>query len=404
MSTRNILRWTTTLGFLTGTLVACGDSGSGDDTAATMTMSETGISTLTDSNGDGDGDGDADTSDSIGTSGDDDPCPPGGCLDLGGGSEEGGGGIGTGKLDILFVIDNSGTMAEEQINLAQNLPGWSTSSTTSRTPRELGAGRYPDHGDHHRYGPFAVHGFYPDGYTPAKGAPVASPCLDRLSDFQNSTTNAVGACLSVCEQSVTLNDGNDFIRWNGEETNVNALDLNNNQLSGVAAVTAALECFGPQGISGCGYESPLEAMTQALNPNKPWNSGETPFLRDDALLAIAIVTDEADCSTRPDGRSPLTRCSTPGPSIRTMIKKYICDLLVARHCGRRTVFTHCTMMDNGVALGRRPLRLSKQRTAMDHPRHLVSPGDRAQHRGTEPIAGGADPVSRLAVTDILSWK
>ncbi|MBK8236567.1 MAG: hypothetical protein IPK74_13510 [Deltaproteobacteria bacterium] len=60
----------------------------------------------------------------------------------------------------------------------------------------------------------------------------------------------------------------------------------------------ALACMLPQGINGCGYESPLEAMLQALEPGAAWNSGDRPFVRDNAKLAIVIVTDESDCSVQ----------------------------------------------------------------------------------------------------------
>jgi hypothetical protein len=63
----------------------------------------------------------------------------------------------------------------------------------------------------------------------------------------------------------------------------------------------ALACIGPQGIDGCGMEAPLETMLQALDPNKPWNNGMNgakPFLRDGAVLAIVLMTDEAECSVK----------------------------------------------------------------------------------------------------------
>ncbi|MFY0532636.1 hypothetical protein [Nannocystis pusilla] len=59
----------------------------------------------------------------------------------------------------------------------------------------------------------------------------------------------------------------------------------------------ALACIGPQGIDGCGMESPLEAMRRALDLEARWNIGERPFLRPGAPLAVVIVTDETDCST-----------------------------------------------------------------------------------------------------------
>jgi hypothetical protein len=62
------------------------------------------------------------------------------------------------------------------------------------------------------------------------------------------------------------------------------------------AVDRAAACIGAQGIVGCEYESPLEAMLQALNPAAGWNQGPEPFLREGAVLFTVIITDELDCS------------------------------------------------------------------------------------------------------------
>lgn len=55
----------------------------------------------------------------------------------------------------------------------------------------------------------------------------------------------------------------------------------------------ALACIGDVSRDGCGFEQPLEAMRRALDGSNPENDG---FLRDDALLAVVLVTDEDDCS------------------------------------------------------------------------------------------------------------
>jgi hypothetical protein len=68
---------------------------------------------------------------------------------------------------------------------------------------------------------------------------------------------------------------------------------------GVDAATA-FACFGPQGVDGCGYEAPLETMHKALVRAQTDGEDELGFLRDDALLAVVFVTDEADCSLKPD--------------------------------------------------------------------------------------------------------
>jgi len=54
------------------------------------------------------------------------------------------------------------------------------------------------------------------------------------------------------------------------------------------ALSASVGCVSAVGVTGCGIEQPLEAMRSAL---------ETPgFHRDNAVLAVVIVTDEDDCS------------------------------------------------------------------------------------------------------------
>lgn len=75
------------------------------------------------------------------------------------------------------------------------------------------------------------------------------------------------------------------------------------------------------GEGGCGFEQPLASMRAALDDNQA-NVG---FLRPDAMLAVAIVTDEDDCSARdaalfgPDTiDNPLTsfRCTRFGVTCR----------------------------------------------------------------------------------------
>jgi hypothetical protein len=55
----------------------------------------------------------------------------------------------------------------------------------------------------------------------------------------------------------------------------------------------AVECIGSLGTGGCGFEQPLEAMRRALDGSVGENAG---FLRGDALLVVVILTNEDDCS------------------------------------------------------------------------------------------------------------
>jgi hypothetical protein len=64
---------------------------------------------------------------------------------------------------------------------------------------------------------------------------------------------------------------------------------------GLDTVTA-MRCLAPQGINGCGFESHLESMYLALSRANKAEEDEVGFLRDNAILSVVFVTDEADCS------------------------------------------------------------------------------------------------------------
>src|SRR5690606_14410266 len=64
-------------------------------------------------------------------------------------------------------------------------------------------------------------------------------------------------------------------------------------------LVAAL-CMVPQGISGCGFEQPLESMALALSRAADPSEPEYGFLRADASLLVLFVTDEVDCSVHPN--------------------------------------------------------------------------------------------------------
>lgn len=196
-------------------------------------------------------------------------------------------------IDLLFVIDNSGTMGEEQKNLARNfeglikqlltltdgtgrpvVPSINLMVTTTDVGHELCARNQPT------------------GYKPAFGEPVATACTDRIKDFTGRGDNPASkesACTQTCKSNEFLPAPQPFIHFGAEGKSSNVP---------MDRVIDAINCMGPQGINGCGYEAPLEAMRKALNPKAPWNTGDRPFLRDGAYLGVAIVTDEADCSVK----------------------------------------------------------------------------------------------------------
>jgi hypothetical protein len=290
-------------------LQGCGDDGMNTDTAVTLNPDSNGTTTNTTNPGDGDGD------ESSGN--EEGPCPPvTGCLDL---PEEedpiGCDSMGNCNLvDLLFVIDNSGTMGEEQLNLAKNFPLLIQELEALESDAGMGADvnimvTTTDFGNP-LCKPFATH-------EPEAGAPVATACVQRLEGFTGLGMNPpvyTEACTDVCaEPGLEPIDGDLIIHFDDESDNVPGVppaDINGDGVDD-SPVAQTLACIGPQGIDGCGYESPLETMMQALNPLAPWNCGSPgdmtacpnggvarPFMREGAVLAVAIITDEEDCSVK----------------------------------------------------------------------------------------------------------
>lgn len=197
------------------------------------------------------------------------------------------------KVDVLVIVDNSGTMAAEQAQIGRAMAGLEQGLRA----RELDVQvmfTTVDFGN-----PFCTP-FQPARYSPSMGAPISTPCTDRLADFTGlgSPSEAVPeACTDVCRTPVAPSE-DPFVAFDPEGDNVpdvTEVDVDGDGLAD-SAVAMAMACLGPQGINGCGYESPLENMWQALNPVAAWNQGDRPFMRPDATLAVVIVTDEADCS------------------------------------------------------------------------------------------------------------
>ncbi|PRQ06651.1 hypothetical protein [Enhygromyxa salina] len=231
--------------------------------------------------GDGDGSSDSDG----GGDGDGDQEPPVPISIDGDGCQAG--------LDILLILDNSGSMGKKQALLAGalfdpllsslELDGldWRLAVTTT----DIGGN------------PWCV----PNGNPPEDGHFQLRSCNEHLDDFVfNGETDARDiACNDICAyppgkihtlETTTADDpqpaSRPWLERIGGKSNL-SMDLD--------PVAAAL-CLVPQGINGCGYEQPLEAMAAALELATTPGNAESGFLRDEAGLLVVIVTDEADCS------------------------------------------------------------------------------------------------------------
>jgi hypothetical protein len=163
-------------------------------------------------------------------------------------------------IDIVFMIDNSRSMREEQDNLRRNFPAFTRvlKNLPQGLPNvhigvvssDLGTGRF----------------------TNVPG------CLDGSGRgrFQNAVRG--GNCTGP------------------RDAYISAIGPNRNFDGDIDQV---FSCIAPLGITGCGFEHQLQSVRAALDPDlmPPENSG---FLREEAVLAIVLLTDEDDCSAPAD--------------------------------------------------------------------------------------------------------
>ncbi|MCE9577338.1 MAG: hypothetical protein K8W52_29585 [Deltaproteobacteria bacterium] len=173
------------------------------------------------------------------------------------------------KLDLLFVVDNSGSMQEEQDSLKLNFPQFI--QQFANLPSGL-----PD---------IHIGVISTDvGSGPSSGGTVFGGCT-LLGDDGALLTNR---CPGI--------EGNFLADVAGPSGRVRNYQ---------GALEDQFKCMAALGTKGCGAEQPLESLRRALDPQNAHNQG---FLRPDSVLAVILITDEDDCSTR--DRSMFSRTDT----------------------------------------------------------------------------------------------
>ncbi|MBN8613599.1 MAG: hypothetical protein J0L92_23590 [Deltaproteobacteria bacterium] len=204
-------------------------------------------------------------------------------------------------LDLLFMIDNSCPMAEEQVNLVADLPhlfvALSTGDVDGDGDRELG--------------PIAslhVGVVTSDmGAGPHEGVPTCGRGLGDDGILRARSRLTTGPCRAVYPSGVF-----EFMPLSETSADTHA---------------STMGCVANVGTGGCGFEQQLESALKAVTPsqrNAGTAEGYVPprfvsaegvpdvesgqadranagFVRRDSALAIVLVTDEDDCSVRDYG-------------------------------------------------------------------------------------------------------
>jgi hypothetical protein len=200
------------------------------------------------------------------------------------------------NVDILFVIDDSPSMADKQANLSTNFPNFINVLNTIQ-------GGLPD-----------VHIGVVTTDVGTKATQDAAPgaAIGQIGNGGCSGTGD-GGNLQTFGAPVTGVFISDIKQTNGTRTKNYTGNLD--QVFGMIARGA--------GAGGCGFEQPLEAMRRALN-NNPQNAG---FLRPDAYLAVIFIADEDDCSmSKASMLGPESAALGPLQSFRCNRFGHTCDI------------------------------------------------------------------------------
>ncbi len=211
--------------------------------------------------GDGDGDGDADADGDADTDGDGD-----------GDSDSDDQCLTAVPVDLLWIIDNSHSMREEQANLALNFSSLIEVLTDPPDADDNGMVDYP----------------------PVEDLRVAVV----TTDMGVGANNVLGCDAAGDEGDLVTTAHDDAEECEGFELSPDpwiVFDGDNPE-----TFAQQFSCLARLGTEGCGFEQQLDAMLSALitraGPDQP-NEG---FIRENSLIAIVFVTDEDDCSTADD--------------------------------------------------------------------------------------------------------
>jgi len=232
------------------------------------------------------------------------------------------------NVDLLFLIDDSSSMAKSQENLRRNFPAFMTA---------------------------------------LKALPGGLPNVHIA--VVSSDMGAGDGSIAGCD----ANGGKNGIFQYTARGSCTATNLDPNatfisDIAGVRNYSGNLEdvfsCIAALGESGCGFEHQFAAITRALGADGQAPPAENQgFLRPEAYLAIVMITNEDDCSASPgvplfDTTSNTNLASLLGPPANFRCNEFghVCDgARPDRHAPNNTVgdtrsYASCVPAEDGYLL------------------------------------------------------
>lgn len=197
---------------------------------------------------------------------------------MGTGADDGGSDKGCEKVDFLFVVDNSASMFDNQQNLIKNYPGFMESITDTLGLDDfhvmvVDTDELMTCGDGCGYwnGPGPCPWYETPCNTTAEQAEAKTECDSVLGA---GVINPMGSGTS-----------GEPCAFAGDQRYMTAAEPD---------LTEAFACAAQVGVAGDGNERQMEALLRAMGSElgKPGACNEG-FLRDDAILVVTLLTDEA---------------------------------------------------------------------------------------------------------------
>lgn len=200
------------------------------------------------------------------------------------------------KVDILWVVDGSGTMANHQTNLATNFSSFINDFTAKSFDYHMAVASTDAWMRERNYN---------GGGCTTNSNPTGNP---------NTVYSSSSDCLSTFAnygQLTQFRDGDIY----GTASGIPGTRSGNYLITSAMSLASILNTFSinvKTGTRGDGFqESGFQSLRSVLRRNADGSvgySGEThtslaSFRRSDAFFAVIFVTDEEDQSTKPDGTS-----------------------------------------------------------------------------------------------------
>lgn len=198
------------------------------------------------------------------------------------------------KVDFLFVIDNSGSMVEEQMALVTSFPGFIATISDVLMAQDY-------------------HLMVTDTDAASVGASSISISNGEVMCDPHPTC-CIGVCSGmggiVIQPPPTECNGEpcaNFPLPTGCDVEIGA-GKDDDQLGNPCGIANGLRymldnqpnleqtfsCLALVGTGGDGLERPMDAMTEAIGPQNAMGECNEGFLRDDAVLVVTVISDEDD--------------------------------------------------------------------------------------------------------------